>query len=218
MNQKQINVHKSTMDSSFQMKSLQRASTSDFKDSRSEKRQKKRNKHKHKNKKKEKYSAKPKRHSVGHCDSSTLSILKGQRHGHDSGSLNKPNIHYKAKHEKVRWDKSTSTTTTKRTANGKRRRSLFNDKEVPQTLDPNVNPAFDEINSAKWDIENLMGIVTEQEFHHTLSSHSKEDIMELCWDLLRSKDKSDELLRMVSLMNHDLEQAKAYTTMITTIE
>ena len=51
-----------------------------------------------------------------------------------------------------------------------------------------------------------MSVETLDDFTEQLSSHSREDIIELCWDLLRSKDKSDELLGMVSIMNTDLEQ------------
>ena len=161
-------------------------------------RKKKRGKH-HKRKYKEDTGFK--RHSVGHTDSSTLGELKARYDSNGVKKKNLPDTH-------VKWHRSTSFEKDhKKPKAEKRRRSLFNGPaETP--LDPinNDNTAFDTINSQKWDVQQLLNIETEQEFHHTLASHSKEDIIELCWDLLRSKDKSDDLLRMVSVMNTDLEQ------------
>lgn len=149
----------------------------------------------------------PKRHSVGHSvGASVTAALSSKKRKQKQSEKQRVTFHA----PKLKNTNSMQGLVQNRSA-GKRRSVLFNRTDTADLLNgqPYVlrhDSAFDMIDGRKWDIEELLAVETEQEFHAQLSSHSKEDIIELCWDLLRSKDKSDELLGMVSTMNHDLAQ------------
>jgi len=158
-----------------------------------------------------------KRHSVGHSVGASVAAatkLENAKKQQKGVTFNGGGPRFSAPKLK---NTNSSQALTLRSPNGgsKRRSVLFNrdendGKNGQYIISPlRQDTAYDMIDGRKWDIEELLTVETEQEFHAQLSSHSKEDIIELCWDLLRSKDKSDELLGMVSTMNHDLAQVES---------
>eukprot|EP01084_Bolivina_argentea_P079813 144688_1 len=169
--------------------------------------------HRHTKKRSTVEEALAKRHSVGGTDSATLGMLK-TRYSNKKHSTKRVKMH-RATMLGQGGDATKKADTP--FGRGKRRLSIFKNKiGAPTPLDTD-HATFEELNSQKWNIEQLVNVESEQEFYATLISHDKDDIIELCWDLLRSKDKSDELLRMVSIMNAHLDQGEAYDTMMETI-
>ncbi len=193
-------------------------------------------------KKKKKYRKDPekKRHSVGHCDSSTLGILKNKhsekKHSKKASKKELKQLRWthratSIEHEhghKLHNDtmaNSNNTHTTKTNRNTHRRRSIFNKNEKVKhsnlkILDVESDDENMNMNVSSTNIrDKIKNIETEQEFYCELNSadYTKQDIIELCWDLLRSKDRSDELLQMINLMNSDLDIHKMMNTIKQTL-
>ena len=104
----------------------------------------------------------------------------------------------------------------------KRRKSLFNYADNPFNITNPYTPMFDQHNSisfdqSKWNINELNSMETLQEFRQYMSNKSKDDIIELCWNLINHTDKVDELLSMVSDMNENLDKNKSLTRMLNTV-
>ena len=74
---------------------------------------------------------------------------------------------------------------------------------------------FDLIDSSKFTLKDLLQISCKKEFESYMYEKecTKEDLIDLCWDLLRSKSKSDQLLSMVTAMNRNLDKEKALHNM-----
>ncbi|ETO32435.1 cAMP phosphodiesterase [Reticulomyxa filosa] len=76
---------------------------------------------------------------------------------------------------------------------------------------------FDLVDHSKWSLDTLMEIPTLEDFSSYVEKHDRDDIVKLCWDLLRSNEKCGELLHMVTAMNQDLQdEERAFDHMMTT--
>ncbi|ETO07362.1 phosphodiesterase 9A, partial [Reticulomyxa filosa] len=76
---------------------------------------------------------------------------------------------------------------------------------------------FDMVDRSKWSLDTLMEIGTLEELTKYVREYSREDLIQLCWDLLRSNEKCGELLHMVTGMNQNLQdEERAFDHMMTT--